>query len=78
MSKYLWNISYLAQSSTICVLEATSVGAADGCRAVFKPRSAERVALIRSEWAEASKLIDSEGNYTEAFYEQTFATQRLK
>ncbi|OAL34597.1 hypothetical protein AYO20_06227 [Fonsecaea nubica] len=42
--------------------------------AVFKVRSKGRGAIIRREWADASKMLDENGDYTEAFFEQSFAT----
>lgn len=41
-------------------------------RSKFVPRTDAIKAKILSEWAEASKLLDEDGNYTEAFYKNEF------
>jgi len=45
--------------------------------AVFESRSEERATLVRSEWASAKTLLNEDGSYSEAFFQQSFETQKL-
>ncbi|KAH7077572.1 putative cytochrome P450 oxidoreductase [Paraphoma chrysanthemicola] len=79
ISRMLWAFEFRRVDGETIVQDAVTDGfivrpVTYGC--IIEPRSRERAQIIRRQWEEAQKVLDSDGNFKEEFFQRLFTDRK--